>query len=84
MEPGTVMVLGEEEGLLPSHQACDKRVAGVMRRWVPLILLAAACLGGWRSTSPETKQESRRRDLVDWGWPMPLSGRYCGATGAMP
>ena len=30
VEPGTVMVLGEEEILLPSHQAYDKRVAGVI------------------------------------------------------
>jgi hypothetical protein len=30
VEPGTVMVLGEEEVLLPSHQAYDKRVAGVI------------------------------------------------------
>jgi hypothetical protein len=30
LEPGTVMVLGEEEVLQPSHQAYDKRVAGVI------------------------------------------------------
>jgi hypothetical protein len=30
VESGTVMVLGEEEVLLPSHQAYDKRVAGVI------------------------------------------------------
>jgi len=30
VEPGTVMVLGEEEVLQPSHQAYDKRVAGVI------------------------------------------------------
>jgi hypothetical protein len=30
IEPGTVMVLGNEEVLLPSHRAYDKRVAGVI------------------------------------------------------
>jgi hypothetical protein len=30
VEPGTVMILGEEEVLLPSNQAYDKRVAGVI------------------------------------------------------
>ena len=30
VEPGTVMVLGEEEALLPSQRAYDKRVAGVV------------------------------------------------------
>jgi hypothetical protein len=33
VEPGTVMVLGEEEVLLPSHEAYDKRVAGVIWCW---------------------------------------------------
>jgi len=30
VEPGTVMVLGEEDGLYPSQHAYDKRVAGVV------------------------------------------------------
>jgi hypothetical protein len=30
IEPGTVMILGAEGGLLPSHEAYDKRVAGVI------------------------------------------------------
>lgn len=30
VEPGTVMVLGSEGSLLPSHQAYDKKVAGVI------------------------------------------------------
>lgn len=30
VEPETVMVLAEEEVLLPSHQAYNKRVAGVI------------------------------------------------------
>jgi hypothetical protein len=30
VDPGTVVVLGEEGAVLPSHQAYDKRVAGIV------------------------------------------------------
>ncbi len=62
VEPGTVMVLGEEEILLPSHQAYDKRVAGVI-----------SGAGNYKPGIVLDKQESQQRRL-----PVALLGKvYC-------
>jgi hypothetical protein len=62
VEPGTVMVLGEEEVLLPSHQAYDKRVAGVI-----------SGAGNYKPGIVLDKQESQQRRL-----PVALLGKvFC-------
>jgi hypothetical protein len=62
VEPGTVMVLGEEEVLLPSHQAYDKRVAGVI-----------SGAGNYKPGIVLDKQESQKRRL-----PVALLGKvFC-------
>jgi hypothetical protein len=62
VEPGTVMVLGEEEILLPSHQAYDKRVAGVI-----------SGAGNYKPGIVLDKQESQQRRL-----PVALLGKvFC-------
>ena len=62
VEPGTVMVLGEEEVLLPSHQAYDKRVAGVI-----------SVAGNYKPGIVLDKQEPQQRRL-----PVALLGKvFC-------
>ena len=62
VEPGTVMVLGEEEILLPSYQAYDKRVAGVI-----------SGAGNYKPGIVLDKQESQQRRL-----PVALLGKvFC-------
>ena len=62
VEPGTVMVLGEEEVLLPSYQAYDKRVAGVI-----------SGAGDYKPGIVLDKQESQQRRL-----PVALLGKvFC-------
>jgi hypothetical protein len=62
VEPGTIMVLGEEEVLLLSHQAYDKRVAGVI-----------SGAGNYKPGIVLDKQESQQRRL-----PVALLGKvFC-------
>lgn len=62
VEPGTVMVLGENEVLLPSHQPYDKRVAGVI-----------SGAGNYKPGIILDKQESQQRRL-----PIALLGKvFC-------